>query len=292
MSSSNTTIDTTVTTTTNTSTTAETTPTFNPTIETRTSLVDVLQNYQCPFEAEPELLCDYYKTHTEGGVCPFGHRLVAFTSGIDLSELPSYFCVNHLLEDCIHPLTEGPVSGLVRCTDGLHLKAADMVDSRRLQEMLASEVLDADARSKERQQDVELIIYSLDEDLEAARSSASPLSADVSSSTTSTTDDCCSICRVDFASVAAFGLLDSCDHAFCAGCILTWRNSQNRCPNCRVGFARVLLWSRPKLPRSWSTEHKTALFELQSRCAGTSAGQRVRVDDLQEMMERLTTTAD
>lgn len=172
MSSSNTT-DTTVTTTTSTTTTAETTPTFNPTIETRTSLVDVLQNYQCPFEAEPELLCDYYKTHTEGGVCPFGHRLVAFTTGIELSELPSYFCVNHLLEDCIHPLTEGAVSGLVRCTDGLHLTAADMVDSRRLQEMLASEVLDADARQKERQQDVELIIYSLDEDLEAARSSES-----------------------------------------------------------------------------------------------------------------------
>ena len=258
---------------------------------TRTCLADILQSYQCPFEGNPELICAYYERHTEGGVCPFGHQLTAaiIGSGLKPRELPSYLCVAHLLEECINPLTKGPVSQLIRCTDGLHLTAAELVDGKLLQEMLASEVLDGDARAKERLGEVQSIIYSFDAvEKDGSHSETSSSASD---------DSCCSICHTPFISTPIFGLLEGCDHAFCVGCILAWHRNQpsydNRrsCPNCRVAFTRVLLWPTPKLPASWSAEHKKAIFELQSCCAGLPAGEEVNGDNLQEMLERLTTTA-
>lgn len=259
---------------------------------TRTCLSDILQTYQCPFEDNPELICAYYKTHTESGVCPFGHQLTTaiIGSGLKPRELPSYLCVAHLLEECINPLTKGPVSQLIRCTDGLHLTAAELVDGKLLQEMLASEVLDGDARAKERLGEVQSIINSF----EAVEKDGNHSET---SSSSSDDDSCCSICHTPFTSTPIFGLLEGCDHAFCIGCILAWHRNQpsydNRrsCPNCRVAFTRVLLWPTPKLPGSWSAEHKKAIFELQSCCAGLPAGEVVNGDNLQEMLERLTTTA-
>lgn len=260
-------------------------------------LSDVLQHFQCPFEHDPELLCGYYERHTEGGVCPFGHLLDAFNAGVELTNLPSsYLCLNHLLDECTNQLIEGQVSQLVRCSDGLHLRAAELVDSKRLQEMLASEVLTTDAQWQQRQQAMEEVVRNClemvcgfgagtsrttedaeteeaAETVEASAPLASTTDAISAAATPTEEPDCCSICHTEFTSVAAFGLLENCDHPFCADCILTWHQHQkdqpgfsnvqtSSCPYCRVESARLVLWPEGRIE---SAEQKRAVFELQHR---------------------------
>ncbi len=257
-------------------------------------LSDVLQHFQCPFEHDPELLCGYYERHTEGGVCPFGHLLDAFNAGVELTNLPSsYLCLNHLLDECTNQLIEGQVSQLIRCSEGLHLTAAELVDGKRLQEMLANEVLTTDAQWQQRQQAMEEVVRNClemvcgfgagscgttedaetEEAAETVEASAPLLNATPSSSPAEE-PDCCSICHTEFTSVPAFGLLENCDHPFCADCILTWHQHQKEqpgssnlvrtssCPYCRVESARLVLWPEGRIE---SAEQKRAVFELQNR---------------------------
>ncbi len=82
--------------------------------------------------------------------------------------------------------------------------------------------------------------------------------------------ECCSICHTELTSVVAFGLLENCDHVYCANCILTWYQSQSEqgsntktCPYCRLESTRLIIWSETKIE---SADKKTAVFELQNRC--------------------------
>lgn len=280
-----------------TSTSSSSATTTTPTT-TLPLLSDVLQHFQCPFEHDPELLCGYYERHTEGGVCPFGHLLDAFNAGVELTDLPSlYLCLNHLLDECTNQPIKGQVSQLIRCPEGLHLTAAELVDGRRLQEMLASEVLTTDAQWQQRQQAMEEVVRNClemvcgfgagtsgttddaeteeaTETVEASAPLASTTDAVSAAATPIEEPDCCSICHTEFTSVAAFGLLENCDHPFCADCILTWHQHQkdqpgssnlvqtSSCPYCRVESARLVLWPEGRIE---SAEQKRAVFELQHR---------------------------
>ncbi len=182
----------------------------------------------------------------------------------------------------------GQVSQLVRCGGGLHLTAKELVDGKRLQKMLASEVLTTDAQWQQRQQAVNEVVRNNLEmvcGLESSKTtdsktekqilvaSAPRVNEKTSSSSTPSLPpeepDCCSICHTEFTSVDVFGLLESCDHAFCADCILTWHQHQKNqgsdaktCPYCRLESERLILWSEPQIE---SAEQKRAVFELQHR---------------------------
>ncbi|KAH9396113.1 hypothetical protein TYRP_019860 [Tyrophagus putrescentiae] len=237
-------------------------------------LSDLLQYYQCPFEADPELLCSFYTRFD--GMCPFGHRLNAITTtGIEPTELPSYICVLYLLCRCHGDATVGAASGLTRCKDGLHLTTAELMDGRRVQEMLAVEVLDADSKLEQREQEVQQIINRLVEAREEeksrsrSRENLDPNADDQPDGTVlppPEEPDCCSICYTEFTTVEAFGLLEKCDHAFCASCILTWFQNRTElreriCPYCRAESNRLVVWPAPKID---STEQKATVFELHS----------------------------
>ena len=269
-------------------------------------LSDLLQYYQCPFEVDPELLCSFYARFD--GMCPFGHRLNAITTtGIEPTELPSYICVLYLLCRCHGDATVGAASGLTRCKDGLHLTTAELMDGRRVQEMLAVEVLDADSKLEQREQEVQQIINRLVEarEEEGAEAEAEVITVEETFETADTAEtaetsetsetpdtpenldpnaddqpdgtvlpspteepDCCSICYTEFTTVEAFGLLEKCDHAFCASCILAWFQNRTElreriCPYCRAESNRLVVWPAPKID---STEQKATVFELQYRC--------------------------
>lgn len=261
-------------------------------IAAQNDLSDLLQYYQCPYEADPELLCSFYARFD--GMCPFGHRLTAITTtGIEPTELPSYICVLYLLCRCHGDATVGAASGLTRCKDGLHLTTAELMDGRRVQEMLAVEVLDADSKLEQREQEVQQIINRLVEAREegeaevitveeTVETAETPETPDTSENLDPNADDqpdgavlpppeepdCCSICYTEFTTVEAFGLLERCDHAFCASCILAW--FQNRtdlreriCPYCRAESNRLVVWPVPNID---SNERKATVFELQYRC--------------------------
>ncbi|KAH9393403.1 hypothetical protein TYRP_021916, partial [Tyrophagus putrescentiae] len=251
--------------------TSETTPTLPP------SLTDVIQHYQCPFENNPELLCTYYERHTEDGVCPFGHQLNAFNNGIELTQLPMHLCLNYLLNECTNLLIESQSSQLVRCSDGLHLSSAELVDKKRLYEMLAGEVLNMDAQQRQQthrndETETETINQTTLEEPTPVLNQHENADQPNTNITSSNIEepDCCSICHTEYSSVEAFGLLENCDHAFCADCILMWYQSQSdlgsnekTCPYCRLESTRLIIWSESKIE---SAERKTAVFELQHRC--------------------------
>ncbi len=143
--------------------------------------------------------------------------------------------------------------------------------------MLASEVLNMDAQQRQqahrneetKTETVNQTVLKEPAPVLNQHENADQLGTNITSSNIEE-PDCCSICHTEYTSVETFGLLENCDHVFCANCILMWYQSQNdqgsnekTCPCCRLESTRLIIWSESKIE---SAEKKSAVFELHNRC--------------------------
>jgi len=141
--------------------------------------------------------------------CPFSH-----TISRDIISLPGYLCLDHLLTKCLESTNSVRYPSLVTCSaGGVHLTLEDMVNLEEYELTHARPLCD---------------FAELHED--SAGSGRE-----------------CSICLDRILSQKnsrEFGILEHCDHCFCAPCIKAWQKQDPSgrvcCPICRTVSTRIV----------------------------------------------------
>ena len=240
-----------------------------------------LDNFQCPFEQDPETICSYYQLLPDTTEpCPFGHQSDILSTFIytTLQPIPSYICIQHLIGQCTNPLAEPKIresqnsqseSEPNRCSAGFHPTIDELVDLDHLHQRIASTILTLDQNSSSSNQDT-----SITSSIEDIRTESCGICMDQLSPSPNNNN-------------ILYGILENCPHTFCAHCIMAWHqeNQSKTCPVCRVSSNRILISSQML---NSDTTTKSRFFDLQYRCFQLYSGQSIQTDDLVSNMNQLS----
>ena len=203
--------------------------------------------------------------------------------------MPPYICITYLTSRCWNE-TRGqardPRDALTRCPDGFHPKLEDLVDPDQFHQRMASIILLRDQQkitpggvASETQSQQQQQSQQVQENAQTSEMQASP-----------SQEDQCAVCLESVKeSHKNFGLLEHCDHIFCAECILTWHqrgppiadgppvagSRRKQCPMCRTQSTRIAICQR--IPDN--SQEKSELFEQQYRCLELVKGTNRNDDD-------------
>lgn len=186
----------------------------------------VLSSFHCPLQCISSIGEDY--NGLEGFDCPFDHgQSLSPQNASVLRKMPSYVCVDHLMNKCANTLSTYP-SGLVRCSGNrFHPSFEEIVDLDFFHDQVALAALSVP----------------FEESIDASGPSTSDSTRSLKSGQTPSREVAkpemeCDICLEKMA-VDKFGLLNNCSHHFCASCITEWLRKSPTCPICRKPSAQM-----------------------------------------------------